>query len=116
MCESSLRVIHNNVILLQPAVYPYLHRLIYQQSPHHLLLKLLVCYCVCNLSANVIPCSVVMLCIAIANLKFNDALILFNCVYIIHVDVAAHLPPMVKYVTTSSNEEADNSSNSRKQN
>ena len=112
MCESSLRVIHNNVILLQPAVYPYLHRLIYQQSPHHLLL---VCHCVCNLSANVIPCGVIMLCIAIANLKFNDALILFNCVYI-HVDVAAHLPPMVKYVTMSSNEEADNSSNSRKQN
>ena len=60
----------NNVISLQPAVYPYLHHLIYQQSPHHLLLKLLVCHCVCNLSANVIPCGVVMLCIAIANLKW----------------------------------------------
>ena len=49
-----------SVILLQPVEYLYLHRLIHQQSPHH---QLLVCYCVCNLSANVTLCSVVMLCI-----------------------------------------------------
>ena len=35
--------IHNNVILLQPAVYLYLHRLICQQSPHHQLLVWLLC-------------------------------------------------------------------------
>ena len=40
--------------------------------------------------------------------------LLFNCVYL-HIDVAAHLPPVLEYVATSSNEEANGSSNTCKQ-